>query len=330
MNKITLNTWLTDGWFIQKLGRGQPNPITTSLDDVARYNQEKIRVVHEFLGEFGIGSPDPEPWFTVPQHDGRNVIAMAFGAAYPEWNEESGAFVIPGNAHPLAGLDRVEDVARLPLPDWDRNPLVRESRRLWDEVKLRVGAETASKMPLNYTEFTWREYRMSVFPTFLDLGGFLMGATEFMTALASDPDLGMALLEKCFALSASYSDCMCRLYNRPRTSWCTLGGDNSCLVSPAMYREHAMPFDALVREKCGNLPRNLHSCGASRHLYEVWKEYPERERIVLMQTRAIPGAMAPLRASLPQTHARDARPAQGPTGQTLPRTRTGAALRLAR
>jgi hypothetical protein len=68
-----------------------------------------------------------------------------------------------------------------------------------------------------------------------------------------------------------------------------------------MYRTHAMGFDRLVREKCGNLPRNLHSCGASRHLYPVWREYPEREQIVVMQTRAIPGAMKPLRESLPHT-----------------------------
>ena len=80
-----------------------------------------------------------------------------------------------------------------------------------------------------------------------------------------------------------------------------MGGDNSCLVSADMFRDYGMAFDHLVREKCGNVPRNLHSCGASKHLYEVWGEYPEKDQIVVMQTRAIPGAMAPLRKSLPQT-----------------------------
>lgn len=302
MTHIHVWSWLVDGWFVEKLGRGRPNPVTTSLADVARYEQDRARVMYEHLGEFGYGSPDPKPWYSVPQHDGRNIIAAAFGAAYPDWDELSGCFVLPLNAHPWAGLDSVAAVERLPVPDWERNPLVQENRRKWEEVQALVGADAAAAMPLNWTELHWAGHRMSGFPSFLDMGGFLMGSTEFLTVLAADPELAQALLRKCFELSASYSDCMCRLYGRPRTAWCSLGGDNSCLVSAEMYRTYAMAFDALVREKCGNLPRNLHSCGASSHLYKVWGEYPEREQIVVMQTRAIPGAMRPLRASLPQTH----------------------------
>lgn len=302
MIQILLGAWPVDGWFVEKLGRGRPNPVTTSVADVARYEQDRARVMYEHLGEFGMGSPDPTPSYAVPQHDGRNIIASAFGAAYPEWDGLSGSFVLPVNAHPWAGLDSVAAVERLPVPDWDQNPLVRENRRKWEEFQALVGAEKAAQSSLNWTEYQWGSHRMSVFPGFLDLGGFLMGSTEFLTVLAADPELAQALLRKCFELSASYSDAMCRLYNRPRTAWCSLGGDNSCLVSAEMYREYAMPFDALVREKCGNLPRNLHSCGASSHLYKVWGEYPEREQIVVMQTRAIPGAMAPLRESLPHTH----------------------------
>lgn len=302
MTHVHTGAWLADGWFVGKMGRGRPNPITTNVADLARYEQDRARLMYEHLGEFGMGSPDPHPSYSVPQHDGRNIIAAAFGAAYPEWDELSGSFVLPVNAHPWAGLDSVAEVERLPVPDWDRNPLVQESRRKWEEFQALVGPETAAAVPLHWTEYPWDSHRMSVFPSFLDLGGFLMGSTEFLTVLAADPELAQALLRKCFELSASYSDAMCRLYNRPRTAWCSLGGDNSCLVSADMYRDYAMPFDALVRGKCGNLPRNLHSCGASSHLYKVWGEYPEREQIVVMQTRAIPGAMAPLRVSLPHTH----------------------------
>jgi hypothetical protein len=83
MTHIHMGTWLVDGWFVEKLGRGRPNPVTTSLADVARYEQDGARVMYEHLGEFGYGSPDPKPWYSVPQHDGRNIIAAAFGAAYP-------------------------------------------------------------------------------------------------------------------------------------------------------------------------------------------------------------------------------------------------------
>ena len=308
MTMIQLGTWLADGWFIGKLGRGRPNPVSSSLEQVARYEQDKARAVHEHLGEFGMGSADPPLRYAVPQHDGRNIIAAAFGAPYPGWDELSGCFVLPVDAHPWAGLDNVAAVERLAVPNWAENPLVQENRRKWGEYQALVGAAAAAQAPLNWTELQWTHprtgasYRMSTFPSFLDLGGFLMGSTEFLGVLAADPELAQALLAKCFQLSASYSDCMGQIYGRPRTAWASMGGDNSCLVSPAMYRTYAMGFDRLVRDKCGNIPRNLHSCGASKHLYKVWGEYPEREQIVLMQTRAIPGAMRPLRESLPHTY----------------------------
>jgi len=264
MTNVHLGAWLADGWFVEKMGRGRPNPVTTSVEEVAGYEQDRARLVYEHLGEFGMGSPDPQPWYTVPQHDGRNIIAAAFGAAYPEWDELSGSFVLPLNAHPWAGLNSVAEVERLSVPDWERNPLVRENRRKWEEFQVLVGAQRAAQAPLNWTEYQWGSHRMSTFPSFLDLGGFLMGSTEFLTVLAADQELAEALLRKCFELSAGYSDAMCRLYNRPRTAWCSLGGDNSCLVSADMYREYAMPFDALVRTKCGNLPRNLHSLAVRR------------------------------------------------------------------
>lgn len=308
MDRIRMEASLADRWYVDRMGRGRPDPVATGIREVARYEQERSRLAYEELGEFGIGSKDPTLRLTVPQHDGRNVIAAAFGASHPEWDGLSGSFRIPGNAHPLSGLRTAAEVEALPLPDWDANPLVRENRKKWEEFLRLAGPEESRTVPLNWTELHWSHpctgarYRMSCFPTFLDLGSFLMGTDAFLMALASDPELSRALLSKFFRLSAGYAEAMRRLYARDLTAWGSLGGDNSCLVSPGMYREYAMAFDGMVRGRCGDLPRNLHSCGASAHLYGVWAGYPERERIVLMQTRAVPGAMKPLRVSLPRTY----------------------------
>ncbi len=32
---------------------------------------------------------------------------------------------------------------------------------------------------------------------------------------------------------------------------------------------------------------NLHSCGKSDHLYDVWAKYPGKEKIKVMQTRGV-------------------------------------------
>jgi hypothetical protein len=305
---IQADARVVDGWFVEKMGRGIPNPFATRLDELARYNQDRARILYDHLGDFGLGDPDPKPWFDVPQHDGRLICAAAFGAPHPRWDERTGAFW-PNSATPVwSGITTLRDVEELPIPEWAENPLVIENMRQWAEVQRVVGPPKARQMPLNWTESVWqhpvtgRQYRFWAYPTFVDLGGFLMESSRFMTCLAGEPELAYALLHKCFTLSASLTDFMRRVYGRPMAEWGSLGGDNSCLLSPAMYRQYAMTFDAMVRRVCGNVPRNLHSCGASGHLYEVWEEYPEREQIVLMQTRALPGKMKPLRQSLPETY----------------------------
>jgi len=294
-------------WISEALGRRIPHPFESTLDEIIQYNQDRTRLLYEHLGDVGIGNPDPEPSVVVPQHDGRVICATAFGASYPRWDSLSGSFWLDDKSHVWEGIS-AKELESLPMPDWSKNQLVQESIQKWNEVRSRVGDEQAQHLPLPWTELEWthpatgQSYYFSVFPTFLDLGSFLMGSSDFLIALASDPELADVLLRKCFEISASYSDFMCDLYNRPRTAWGSMGGDNSCLVSTDMYRQYAMAFDRLVTEKCGNLPCNLHSCGDSRHLYEVFGEYPEKEGIVLMQTRAVPNLMKQLRKSLPHTY----------------------------
>lgn len=304
---IPTGAWLMGSWYADHLGHGVPHPFCNSFDECARYQQECARLLYDAWGDIGFGSADPQPWYSVPQHDGRIIAAAAFGSPYPSWDEVSGSFWLETNAHPWSGLSSIAEVERLPVPDWERNPLVQENVRKWEEYKTRFGSEAARTASLPWTDFPWShpvtgwQYNFCSVPTFLDLGCFLMGSTEFLTTLAADPELAHALLQKLFAISINQCEFMCRLYNRPLTAWGSMGGDNSCLVSAAMYREYAMAFDRLVRARLGPMPCNLHSCGASKHLYETWADYPDKDDIVLMQTRAIPGAMAPLRRALPTT-----------------------------
>jgi hypothetical protein len=305
--KIQSGLQATGAWIPEALGRGIPHPFESTLDEIIEYNQDRIRLIYEHLGDVGLGSPDPYPSVVVPQHDGRVICATAFGASYPRWDSLSGSFWLDDKEHVWEGIT-LEELESLPIPDWSQNKLVQENIQKWNEVKSIVGEEQAPYLPLPWTELIWtlprtdQSYYFWVFSTFLDLGSFLMGSNDFLIALASDPELAEALVKKIFEISASYSDYMCIIYDRPCIGWGSMGGDNSCLVSADMYRQYAMAFDRLVTEKCGNSPCNLHSCGDSRHLYEVFGEYPDKDRIVLMQTRAVPGLMKKLRKSLPNTY----------------------------
>jgi len=299
---------LVDAWFVEKMGCGVPNPFDTSLDQVARHNQERARLLYDCLGDIGLGGADPKLQYAVPQYGNRLICAAAFGAPHPQWDERTGSFWLDSATPAWSGITNVAEVDRLSIPNWAENPLVKENIEKWEEVKRVVGAQRAYQMPLDQTELFWEHpltqarFRFCVYATFIDLGSFLMNNTEFMTILGGDPELAHALLRKCFQLSTSLTEFLRHVYDRPMVGWGSLGGDNSCLLSPSLYVEYGMGFDTLMREAGGNLPRNLHSCGASRHLYGVWADYTEHDQIVLMQTRAIPGAMEALRQSLPQTY----------------------------
>lgn len=307
INYLPVNAFYMGAWYSAQLGHGEPHPFRSSIDECAAYRQDCARLLYDAWGDIGFGSSNPQPSYNVAQHDGRIIAAVAYGSPYPSWDEVSGAFWLETNAHPWAGISSVAEVTKLPLPDWEQNPLVQENICKWQEYQARFGSEQARIAALPWTEFVWGHphngqlYRFGVVPTFLDLGSFLMGAENFLTILADDQELAQALLQKIFQISISQCQYMSNLYSRPLRGWSSMGGDNSCLVSAEMYRSYAMKFDRLVRAQLGPMPCNLHSCGASRHLYEVWGEYPDKQQIVLMQTRAIPGAMAPLRRALPDT-----------------------------
>ena len=294
-------------WYTEQLGSA-PNPFRATLEEVATYEREKQLLLHHHHGDLGWGNADPAVVYSVAQHDNRNIIAVAFGAPYPEWNAVSSSFRLTNGERPWKHISSVAEVETISLPNWNENILVRENQTKWKAYQTKVGKEKARAANLNWTESSWwdprhrRTYRFSSLASFLDLGAFLMGETVFLAILAADPELALALLRKIFAISADLMNFMCQLYERPCTSWGSLGGDNSCLIGPDLYRDYVMAYDALARQRLGNLPRNLHSCGASRHLYEVWAEYREKEEIVLMQTRAIPGGIKQVRESLPHTY----------------------------
>lgn len=299
---------VTPEWFVSQIGAGHPNSFVSSLDEVAAYGQAKRRAAFAAASDIGLGCSDPEPVISPPQHDGRTMIAMEYGAPYPRWDEVSGTFVPLKGSHPWGHIATLRDVEQVPLPTWEDNPLIEESATKWQEYVARVGPEAAGAVSLSWTHglrrnpSTGRQFYSTSLPSFLDLGGFLMDHTEFMICLAAEPELAHALLEKISAVALSYTEKMGEIYDRPIQGWGSLGGDNSCLVAAEMYRDYAMRYDRLARERFGNLPRNLHSCGASGHLYEVWGEYPEREQIWTMQTRALPTGMKPLRQALPDTY----------------------------
>jgi hypothetical protein len=299
--RISGGVGMTQYWLRTQFGIESLNPFTNDLDAVAESGARVSRLLAERYPDLPLGDANAQPQYSVPQHDGRIVAAVAYGAGEPTWSPDISAFWSDRANPPWGWVQSPADVARIRTPDWESIGLVQQMAAKWEEVKAKVGEEAARKLSMPWTCLRYGGGNMAVFPTFVDMGPFLLGDSDFFMILASDPDLARALMDKCFEISVSWGEFTSALYGTPIEGLCGFGGDNSCVLSPEMYERYGMGFDLMLYERYGDLPCNLHSCGPSAHLYDVWRKYPNREHIVLMQTRGIPGELRRLKEALPHT-----------------------------
>ena len=131
---------------------------------------------------------------------------------------------------------------------------------------------------------------------------------RFFEVLACDPALSDALMDKCLDLCTSYIDSLIGLEQVRIEALANFGGDCSSLLSPKMYEQYGIGWDAKMFHrvtKTHSLPADLicklHSCGPSTHLYDIWGRHPHNANIVTMETRLMPGTVEKLRENLPHT-----------------------------
>lgn len=296
---------LSPAWFSDALGLVSPHPLDTDIDDVAMFRAEKAKILAAHFPDLPLGNPESQPSYPVFQYDGRLIIASAFAEIEPVWDPATASFWVDKTAGPWRDIQTVADVRRIEVPDWGQLPLVKKMLANWAEARRRGTYpmdELSEWMESVWTNpYTGKKYHHGAFASFVDLGAFLCGSVEFFTILAGEPELAAAMQHKCFELSTSFSDFRRQVYGRKLEAISNFGGDNSCNLSPAMYRRYVMPYDQMLLDEYGDLPCNLHSCGPSQHLYETWADYPNLQNIVRMQTRGIPGQLHTLRKALPYT-----------------------------
>ena len=307
MSSVQGRVDLSSFWVQEEFGITEPNPFDMPLDSFVEYNAKKSKLLYEKFGQFGIGQKEPEMVYPALQHDGRNVCACAYGGPYPTWDSKTGSFWHARDFIPWRNLQSVKDVEQIKIPDWAKVHMVQGMLTKFEEMKKQT-KYTVPKTPcIPWNKFGFTTpggtiYEFAHFMSFLDLGCFMCGETEFFTILGGEEKIADALMDKCFELSTSYSEFMLKAYGQSAViGLSSFGGDNSCMLSPAMYKKYAISFDLKIIEKYGDLPANLHSCGPSSHLYDIWGEYPNLKNIVLMQTRGIPNELHRLRKALPYT-----------------------------
>lgn len=297
---------LKPSWFHDKFGIAPPDPMRSSFDETIQYGVERQKRLYECFGDLGMGSPNPDPNSPLAYelYDRRIVIASAYGDVKLTWSGKNVCYWMERkNESVWDDVKSPADVEAINIPDWESLPLVQEIIAKRDELDRSGFPIITNSIP--WHKQTWKcpatgeTLLFPAFSGFLDMGQFLIG-NDFFCCLV-EPDLTRSLMDKFFELSVSYHEFMATLFPFEMNAICTFGGDNSCNVSADMYRDYVIPYDMKFVDRYGNLPVNLHSCGPSSHLYDVWTEYPNLDRVVRMQTRGIREAFPKLRQVLPNT-----------------------------
>ena len=289
-------------WWQDEYGIESKNPFEESLEEQIESAIKKSKILHKRYGHLGIGESDPNPGYSVPQYDGRIVAACAFGGKHPSWAKDMDCYWLDKSVGVLGHISSAREIAGIKVPNWEDSPLLDETFERYEKDK------SSAYFKNGRASYPWTlmANHFVAYMSVVDLAPFLFGDTEFFSIMAEDDDFTFALLDKCYEIATSYAEYNVKCFGIDTSGmgWASLGGDYSCVLSPGYYEKYIKPYDMrrLKESKENNLNSvNLHSCGASAHLYGVWEKYPHKESIVTMQTRGIEGRLAHLRRCLPHT-----------------------------
>ena len=273
-------------------------------------------LVKELNAEFGAASLEMQDSSdeTVAWHPhfcwfgAHETFAVALGAPEPRWDGRNLCWWFDRDRHALDWVESASDVRGIPVPEWPHDPVVQrmlEARQRWAEA---FPDSPPGRWAGSYLNVPGRDpAKIAGYAWFVDMGVTgLYGVTEFITLLAADTQLAEALMEKCFALSTSYSEFLQSLEGGTFDGLATFGGDCACLLSPPLYEKYCVAWDVRLLEHFQELyataddtPCILHSCGPSAHLYPEWGRHPLRGNIAKVETRMLPEHVKELRRNLP-------------------------------
>jgi hypothetical protein len=206
-------------------------------------------------GVYDYGFPNIKP------NQGINIVAGAFGCECKP-NDEADPWVTC-----LIREENVDDVFNLKVPDPVNNPYFEQA---WKHVE---ALQSKSKIPL----------RVVNVPSPLVTASLIWEYTSFIEATLIYPDEVHALLEKITEATIGYiKEIFKRITNLygishefwyvPKEMGIRISDDTAALLSPKLYREFGVKYNAMIAKECGGVV--VHSCGDVSNVAEAMMEIP--------------------------------------------------------
>nr|MDR3172311.1 uroporphyrinogen decarboxylase family protein [Treponema sp.] len=240
--------------FVIEVGPFHPATKEFYDDDAAelRWNEE-FHQKRELIYDYGFPNIKPNL--------GINIVAAAFGCEY-KVNNEADPWISP-----LIRDGNEEDVYKLKVPDPVNNPLFQKA---WQRIEW---LESHSSMPL----------RVVNVPSPLVTASLIWDYTSFIGATLEYPDEVHALLEKVTEATILYiREQFKRIKNLysvshefwhvPREVGVRVSDDTAALLSPNLYREFGVKYNAMIAKEFGGIV--VHSCGNVQHVVGAMMEIP--------------------------------------------------------
>ena len=206
-------------------------------------------------GVYDYGFPNVKP------NQGINILAAAFGCECTP-NDEADPWV-----KCLIHEENAEDVYKLKVPDPVNNPAFEQA---WKQVD---ALQKLSSLPL----------RVVNVPSPLVTASLIWDYTSFIEATLIYPEEVHALLEKVTEATVLYiKEMFKRIKNLygishefwyvPRECGIRISDDTAALLSPKLYREFGVKYNAVISKEFGGIV--VHSCGDVHNVVEAMVEIP--------------------------------------------------------
>jgi hypothetical protein len=197
----------------------------------------------------------------IKPNQGINIVAGAFGCECRP-NDEADPWV-----KCLIREENAEDVYKLHVPDPVNNPYFEQAWKHLEALQSRSG------IPL----------RVVNVPSPLVTASLIWDYTSFIEATLSYPDEVHALLEKVTEATILYiREMLKRITNLygvshefwyvPREVGIRISDDTAALLSPNLYREFGVKYNAMIAKEFGGIV--VHSCGNVQNVVEAMVEIP--------------------------------------------------------
>ncbi|MDR3115238.1 MAG: uroporphyrinogen decarboxylase family protein [Treponema sp.] len=234
-------------------------PFHGATKDFFHDDDAELRWAEDFAakreGVYDYGFPNIKP------NKGIGIVAAAFGCEY-KVNDEADPWITP-----LIREENVEDVYKLEIPDPIHNPVYQDAWKRLDYL------QSHSSIPL----------RVVNVPSPLVTASLIWDYTSFIEATLTYPDEVHALLEKVteatilyiqeqFKRIKNFYSVSHEVWHIPREVGVRISDDTAALLSPKLYREFGVAYNAKIAQAAGGIV--IHSCGNVQNVVGAMMETP--------------------------------------------------------